>query len=185
MNNSLNIKALFIAAFCTIALLIAILIATFSIGPGLHSAEGMTEWYLLDSNIHHTLFSGLGGYSDSENYSDSLVMMVWYFEKENAFISAEKMLKFHLNESGHTEYVDLDLNRVSSNISATKYESNKTSGYFIVYKRPFLDSREDYFITYYGTTDPTNFAYQEDEIMDMIERSYYSSAGEVTGLEIN
>lgn len=179
-----NKKALFLIILAFLTLGSIYIINTFlMIGPGLPPAEGMAESYLIDSNTYDSLFPFISVHTASESHSDSLVLIVWYFEKDFLFQEGEKTLSDYLLKHGQTEVVELDLTKeLDTTINATKYEGGETSGYFIVYKNPFLETREDYFITYYGTTDTLHFSDQKNGLMYLIARSYHPGSGNVTAL---
>jgi len=55
----------------------------------------------------------------------------------------------------------------------TEYESETTSGYFLVYKKPFLAGRDDYFIVYYGLMGSVNLSNQTPLLKELITDGYY------------
>ncbi|WP_048194991.1 hypothetical protein [Methanococcoides methylutens] len=175
------------------------------IGPGLPPAEIMKEWYLPDRASDNeedlSLFPAISEYSAAGRYSNSTIMCVWYFEKESSFLEGEQKLSEYLKESGQVEIVEVnitnELNKVINDrgknwqptngprvFDVTKYQGTKTSGYFIVYKTPFLEKSEDYFIAYYGTKDTNNFTTKKNDLLYLIARSYYLGEGNVTSLDI-
>ncbi|NPE28792.1 hypothetical protein HNV12_12675 [Methanococcoides sp. SA1] len=179
-----NKKTLLIIVALSIILAISIFTSIFAMGPGLPSAERMPNWYMVNSDTHRPLFPLISINSESNIYSDSLVMIVWYFETESEFQRGEKKLSEYIEDRGQIEDVELYIRGgINTALNATKYEENETSGFFIVYEKPFGDNRDDYFITYYGTTTPELFSEQEDEIISLITHSYYSSSENVTGLD--
>ncbi|MPM80953.1 hypothetical protein SDC9_128004 [bioreactor metagenome] len=70
--------------------------------------------------------------------------------------------------------------------NSTGYESSETTGYFLMYERPFLKGREDYFIVYYGIMGPTNLTEETPALKKLIAKSYYMSNedGRVDGLKM-
>ncbi|ABE51511.1 hypothetical protein [Methanococcoides burtonii] len=155
----------------------------YRIGPGLPPAEGMPEWYLIDSNTYDSLFPFISINTASESHSDSLVLIVWYFERELLFQEAKKTLHDYLIINGKTENMQLDFTKeLDTTVNATKYEGKKTAGYFVVYENPFLETRDDFFIVYHGTTETHNFSDHERDLMKLISQSYYSNSGKVTSL---
>ena len=44
-----------------------------------------------------------------------------------------------------------------------------------MYEKPFLETREDYFIVYYGITGLTNLTEETPELKKLIAESYYMS----------
>ncbi|MEL4305363.1 hypothetical protein [Methanococcoides sp. LMO-2] len=174
------------------------------IGPGLAPAEIMKEWYLPggagDNEADLSLFPAISEYSASSRYSNSTIICVWYFEKKSSFLEGENNLSEYLKESGQVEILEINITNELDEVinsrgknwqptngprvfDATKYEGTETSGYFIVYENPFLETSEDYFITYYGTKDTTNFNDKKNDLMYLIARSYYLGEGNVTSLD--
>ncbi|UGV39802.1 hypothetical protein J7W08_06610 [Methanococcoides orientis] len=175
------------------------------IGPGLPPAEIMKEWYLpdraSDKEADLSLFPTISEYSAAGSYSNSTIMCVWYFEKKSSFLEGELKLSEYLKKSGQFKIVEINItNELDAVINdrgknwqptngprvfnATRYQGTETSGYFIVYRTPFLETSEDYFITYYGTKDTTNFTGKQNDILYLIARSYYLGEGNVTSLDI-
>lgn len=62
--------------------------------------------------------------------------------------------------------------------NVTGYKSPETSGYFLVYEKPFLKGRDDYFVVYYGVSNTTNLTKEATELKKLIAESYYMSNGE-------
>jgi len=66
----------------------------------------------------------------------------------------------------------------------TEYGSETTSGYFLVYKKPFLAGRDDYFIVYYGLMGSVNLSKQTPFLKELITDGYYlNEPGTVWGLK--
>ncbi|AKB35085.1 hypothetical protein MSSAC_0495 [Methanosarcina siciliae C2J] len=59
-----------------------------------------------------------------------------------------------------------------TSFNSTGHESPNTSGYFIVYERPFLEGREDYFIAYYGIMGTTNLSEETPALKKLIAESF-------------
>ncbi|ATU08292.1 hypothetical protein [Methanohalophilus portucalensis] len=181
------------------------------VGPGLPPSEMMPKWYLHDSmdddNANHlSMFPDISQYSDCGNYTRHTIMCVWYFDNKNSFIKSETNLSRYLVESGEVGVVKLNISDEISEIiesredknqwrptlgpkqfNATRYVSKTTSGYFLVYARPFLEEREDYFIVYYGTKDGADIGDQKQELKKLIAKSYYfgNSEGGVEDLHMH
>lgn len=176
---------------------------------GLPPSEMMPEWYLLDSinedgANYLSMFPFMSQYSDCGNYTRHTMMCVWYFDEKTAFLESEASLSRYLVESGNVDVVELDINdeinevvkvRESKNqwrptlgpkiFNATRYESDLTSGYFLVYSQPFLEAREDYFIVYYGTRENGSLTDQGPILEKLIAKSYYLGEGEVKSLNLS
>lgn len=112
-----------------------------------------------------------------------------------SFLKGEDILYNYLSENGNISQQELNIVTgfqeeikavETSNFTATRYESLETSGYFLVYERPFLEVREDYFIVYYGIGGMTNLTEEASEFEELISKSYYMSnkKGKVDSLRI-
>ncbi|WP_269851429.1 hypothetical protein [Methanosarcina horonobensis] len=154
------------------------------IGPGLPPSEGMPEWYIPETwkgNIQSctSSFPEISPYCNAGNYSGRKYINVWYFDDESEFLKGEDTLYRYLEENGNVFQEELNIsaelqeeierrevenfcNITSFNV--TGYESPETSGYFLVYERPFLETREDYFIVYYGIMGLTNLTEETPEL---------------------
>lgn len=178
------------------------------IGPGLPPSEAMPGWYIPGAwkeNVQNcTLpFPKISPYCKIGNFSGGRFISVWYFEDESEFLKAEDVLYLYLEENGNlsqqeinisTELQEIIERREAKNswgptfgphsFNTTRYESPETSGYFLVYKRPFLKEREDYFIAYYGIRGMTNLTEETPALRKLIAKSYYMSneEGKVDGL---
>lgn len=64
----------------------------------------------------------------------------------------------------------------SKSFDATKYESEITSGYFLVYEKPFVAYRDDYFIVYYGTIGAVDLSNQTPFLKALIADGCYLNA---------
>lgn len=176
------------------------------IGPGLPPSESMPKWYIpgaWQGNIQSctSSFPKISPYCNAGNYSEGKFINVWYFDDESKFLKGEDTLYLYLEENGNVFHQELNISAElqeeierrevenSCNITsfnATGYESPETSGYFLVYKRPFLETREDYFIVYYGIMGLTNLTEETPELKKLIAESYYMSneEGKVDDLKI-
>ncbi|WP_292388779.1 hypothetical protein [Methanosarcina sp. UBA5] len=178
-----------------------------SIGPGLPPPEAMPKWYIpgaWQGNVQSctSFFPQISPYCKSRNYSEGKFMIVWYFDDESKFLKGEDTLYQYLNANGNVFQQKLNIStelqekikRDKANNSwgptsgphlfnATGYESLETSGYFLVYKRPFLKDREDYFIAYYGIMGTMNLTEETPALKKLIAESYYmSKEGKVDNL---
>lgn len=179
-----------------------------SIGPGLPSSESMPKWYIPGAwkgNVQSctSFFPQISPYCNAGKYSGGKFINVWYFDDESEFLKGEDILYRYLEEGGNLSQQKLNISaelkevirRREAKISysetfgphsfnTTEYESPETSGYFLVYKRPFLKGREDYFIAYYGIMGTTNLTEETPALKKLIAKSYYMSneEGKVDGL---
>jgi hypothetical protein len=197
------LPVLLLAIVCLV--FIFIFVANLSTGPGLPPSEGMPDWYFPDSvhtnNTYLAYFPDISEYAASGVHSPHIMMCVWYFDDREAFLEASDGLSEYLAESGTVGVTELDiadeLNKTieareskkywrptfgPKTFNATVYENGTTSGYFLVYSKPFLESRDDYFIVYYGTKNNGSLPEQEQQLEELIADSYYNSEGKVTGL---
>jgi hypothetical protein len=152
------------------------------VGPGLPPSGMLAEWYLPDSMQdddadYLSLFPDLSPYAACGNYTRHAMMCTWYFEDQETFLRAENNLSRYLAGSGEVDIVELDLTGVNTSyeisgsriFNATRYRNETTSGYFLVYNRPFLADRDDCYIVYYGTRD--NGTLQDPKLEKMMARS--------------
>lgn len=182
-----------------------------AIGPGLPPSEAMPDWYvpksITDNKQECTLlFPKISQFCSYGNYTRRTMLAVWYFDDDKKFLQSENELTQYLEEHGQVSTVQLDINeeideevkRLESKnawrptfgqkkFDAAKYDSEITSGYFLVYKKPFLESRNDYFIVYYGTRGSVNLSEQTPVLKKLIAKTYYmaNENGTVEGLKIN
>jgi hypothetical protein len=157
------------------------------VGPGLPPSEMLAEWYLPDSMQgddadYLSLFPDLSPYAACGNYTRHTMMCTWYFEDQDAFLHAETNLSRYLAGSGEVDIVELDLTGVNITdeisgprvFNATRYQNETTSGYFLIFSKPFFD-RNDCYIVYYGTRD--NGTLQDPELEKMMARSLARAYG--------
>ena len=144
------------------------------------------------------------GYSVSDANLAGMIICTWFFSNRESFQTAEGMLSEYILESGNVSTVEFDIkdeiddvikarelkNRLSPNdywrptygpkvFNAARYESETTSGYFVVYSEPFVQISDDYFIVYYGTRGTTDLSNQTSSFEQLIAESYYFSEGSV------
>lgn len=208
--KKINKKIAFLV-FLIVALVgIWFILDTLSIGPGLPPSESMPKWYIpgawqKSEKGCTSLFPKISSYCDMGNFSGEKFISVWYFDGESEFLKGEDTLYQYLNSNGSVSQQKLNIStelqeRIkredansswgptvdSHSFNATEYESPETSGYFLVYERPFLETREDYFIVYYGIMGLTNLTEETPELKKLIAESYYMSneEGKVDGLMV-
>jgi hypothetical protein len=112
-------------------------------------------------------------YPDLSPMDDKYVAISWSFNRTEDFENAEKILYQSLEESGNISVMILDIgpelrrrSAIGDNetqygfnkVPVTQYISNKTSGYFMEFRRPLLQDREDYMIVYYGVLDSNDMS---------------------------
>lgn len=147
-------------------------------------------------------YCGYANYKQKES-NDLYLIVSWYFDDEKKFLQSEKDLYQYLEEHGRVSIVELDISEEISDeikrrenrsawgptfgpksFDVTKYESEITSGYFLVYKNPFIEGRDDYFIVYYGAMGSVDFSKQRPLLEKLIATSYYlNEHGEIGGLK--
>jgi hypothetical protein len=153
-----------------------------AIGPGLPPSGMLAEWYLPDSMQdddadYLSLFPDLSPYAACGNYTRHAMMCTWYFEDQETFLRAENNLSRYLAGSGEVDIVELDLTGINTSyeisgsriFNATRYRNETTSGYFLVYDKPFFANRDDCYIVYYGTRN--NATLQDPRLEKMMARS--------------
>jgi hypothetical protein len=206
-KNKKYLLPIVLLAIATLVFAVILFFYLFSIGPGLPPSGGMPYWYFPESADTNTTylayFPNISEYSISGEYTSHIIMCVWYFDDRKAFLEASDGLSEYLAESGTVGVTELDIadelnetieTRESNNcwsptfgpktFNATVYENDTTSGYFLIYSKPFLESRNDYFIVYYGTGNNESLPEQEQQLEELIADSYYNSEGKVTGLGV-
>jgi len=134
--------------------------------------------------------------------NDLYLVAAWYFDDSKKFLQAKEDLYQYLEENGRVSTVELNISKEMSeeikrresrlawgptfgpkSFDVTKYESGITSGYFLVYKKPFLAGRDDYFIVYYGSIGLVDLPNQTPFLKALIADEYYlSESGTVEGL---
>jgi hypothetical protein len=204
--KKVNKKIIFFIFFIIALIGIWLVLDFIKIGPGLPPSESMPKWYIpgaWQGNAEKcTLtFPEISPYCKVGKYPGGRFINVWYFDDESKFLKGEATLYRYLEENGNVFHLELNISAElqeeiarrevenSPNITSfnsTGYESSKTSGYFLVYKRPFLEGREDYFIAYYGIMETTNLTEETPELKKLIAESYYMSneKGKVEGLKV-
>jgi len=200
--KKLNIK-IALLVFLIIALLgVWLIFDVIPIGPGLPPSEGMPGWYIPGAWQGNeqgctSLFPKISPYCNAGNYSQEELINVWYFNDESEFLKGEDTLYRYLEENGNVFYQELNVSeelqevierRETENVwgpiyshhsfNATGYKSPETSGYFLVYEKPFLKGRDDYFIVYYGVRNTTNLTKEAPKLKKLIAESYYMANGE-------
>lgn len=202
INKKIALLIFFIAAVIGVWLLLDFI----QIGPGLPPSESMPKWYIpgawqKSEQGCTALFPKISSYCDMGNFSGGKFISVWYFDDESEVLKGENTLYRYLEENGNVFQQELNISKELqeetekrevensynlTSFNATGYESPETSGYFLVYERPFLETREDYFIVYYGIMGLTNFTEETPALKKLIAESYYMSneEGKVDGLKM-
>jgi hypothetical protein len=207
-NKKVSKKAKIIIFFVAIIAGVWFVFDILPIGPGLPSPKEMPNWYIPAaddlkgrSSCSSYFSNNISSYYNAGNYSDGVFINAWYFDVESNFLTGEYVLYHYLKENGNlsqqkinisTEIEELYKRGESENnttwetfvprlLNITEYRSRETSGYFIVHEKPFLETREDYFIVYYGTTDTENFTEQKPTLKKLIAKSYLY--GKIHGLK--
>lgn len=204
--KNVNKKIIFLIFLIVVLIGVWLVLDLIKIGPGLPPSEGMPKWYIpgaWQGNVENctSSFPEISPYCNARNYSGGKLINVWYFDDESEFLKGEYMLYSHLEENGSMFHQELNISTELqeeierrevenfpnlTSFNSTGYESSETSGYFLVYERPFLKGREDYFIVYYGTMGTTNLTEEAPALKKMIAESYYMSneEGKVDGLKM-
>ncbi len=127
-----------------------------------------------------SLYCGYANYSRTES-TDRYLAGEWYFGDKKQLQQAESELYRYLEEHGRVSTVELNISRelryaprnAPKSFDATKYESEMTSGYFMVYDKPFVSYRADYFIVYYGSIGSVDISNQTPFLKVLIADGYY------------
>ena len=156
--------------------------------------ETFAEYFsLIDkrkAGVSPPLFPALSQYCGYANYSrtgsdDRYLAGEWYFNDREEFLQAEKELYQYLNEHGRVSTVELNMSRELKRIgkgyspksfNATKYKSETTSGYFMVYENSF-GRKGDYFIVYYGAVGPVDLSNQTPFLRVLMARPFPNELG--------
>lgn len=205
LNNKINRIASIFALFTLIGLFVwFIVLPLVAIGPGYPSSQYLKTWYI-PSNVHgyrigetgssSPIFPELSQYSGYANYTrrkshDRYLISEWYFDDRKTFIQAEIVLYKYLEEHGRLSIAQLNISEeleIINNESghgpvtfnATKYESETTSGYFLIYKNTF--GPDNYFIVYHGSMGLANLSNQTQFLKNLIAASYPSAPNMIIG----
>jgi hypothetical protein len=205
-HRKVSKKEIFLASLIMLVFFIVsaaglwLVIDSLRIGPGLPPPEVMSKWYIPDASkgnaqVCTSLFPKISPYCNVANTSGRKLISVWYFDNESEFITGEDTLYRYLNENGNVSQQKLNIvtgvieetkTVETSTFNTTKYESPETSGYFLVYEKPFLETHEDDFIVYYGIRGMTNLTKETPALKDLIAKSYYmcNKKGKVDSLKM-
>lgn len=142
--------------------------------------------------------NGYGTFIDYYNPSRSAhyTIETWYFDDRVAFSEFEGKLAFYLENlsyNGSAGQAELNLSEefrmfqgtemnIQPTFIATTFKSPYTSGYFIVYEKPFSLQRDDYFIVYYGSVGSGTLESQTSALKELIASSYFTNTGIIRGL---
>ncbi|AAM04009.1 MULTISPECIES: hypothetical protein [Methanosarcina] len=204
--KKVNKKIIFLIFLIVVLIGVWLVLDLIKIGPGLPPSESMPKWYIpgaWQGNVESctSSFPKISPYCKVGVFSGGKFISVWYFDDESKFLNGEEMLYLHLEENGNVFHQELNISTELheeierrevenfpniTSFNSTRYESPNTSGYFIVYERPFLKGREDYFIAYYGIMGTTNLSEETPALKKLIAESFYMSneEGKVDGLKM-
>ncbi|MGP8329957.1 MAG: hypothetical protein ACT6FF_06530 [Methanosarcinaceae archaeon] len=115
---------------------------------------------------------------------DQYLIASWYFDDSKKFSRAEVDFYQYLKERGRVSTVELniseDLKRLGKErehtpvkFNVTGYESETTSGYFLVYKNPFGRNMDEFFIVYYGSMGSVDLPSQTPFLKELLADGYY------------
>ena len=124
---------------------------------------------------------------------DRYTSQAWYFNNWTKFSTEREKLFQYLHQQGTVTPVVLDISSdlISTNnsylagfktrfVNATKYQSDETSGYFIIFSTDFFYD-ESYYITYYGVNGSSDLSEEAHPlkvlmisgILGLLEDSHY------------
>ncbi len=151
------------------------------------------------SDENSALFPALSRYSSHALYQSvttnaTMIIAVWYFDNEREYSQAQEDLLTYLATEGTTNSAEIlvdypvlcEGNSASGEtkilgsgnkqrIRGTWYSGHFGSGIFLAISRPLMSERDDFFIQYYGMTEPYRQGNNSSEISDLIalnERPY-------------
>jgi hypothetical protein len=133
-----------------------------------------------------SLYSSYGLFR-SEKTNNTLVISVWYFNKEAEFRTAQQSLLAFLKQNGAVDTYDLETDnpdvclstdtgsdavtpgsRGAETIRSTWFTNSSGPGVFLAISRPLISGRDDFFIQYIGEVNSTNPSGNEAEIRDLV-----------------
>jgi hypothetical protein len=133
-------------------------------------------------------FPDLSRYCSSAAYADTragdqYLVVNWYFNTTAALPQAEKELCQYLQASGNLSSAELTLPAESEpsqddpgsrplSVPATKFESDRSSGYCVVVEKPLTSEHDDYFIVYFGVVGPAALPAHTAVLEGLMLRSY-------------
>jgi hypothetical protein len=138
------------------------------------------------------------------------MIAVWYFNEEHRFLTSEKELEDFLITSGKITTVELnftgfpvngdlsnsprqnspDNDRLPASLMTTGYESMNTTGLFFTVEIPGpgiqagerqVTGNDEYYIVYYGTTDPADLLSRTPFLREFIGNTYAYDRGSSAG----
>lgn len=130
-------------------------------------------------------FPGLSEYWAYTNLSyvktgDRYIAQAWYFNNWSKFSTEREKLFLYLHQQGTLTPAVLDISPelIATNnsylagyktrfVNVTKYQSNETSGYFIIFNTDFFYD-ESYYITYYGVTGSSDLMEETNPLKMLI-----------------
>lgn len=205
LNRKISRIASILALFALIGLFVWFIVLHFVvIGPGYPSPEYLKTWYI-PSSVHGyrigetgsspPIFPALSQYSEYANYTrrksnDRYLISEWYFDNRKEFLQAEAVLYQYLEGHGRLSTAQLNISEElkiidggwmygPATFNATKYESEMTSGYFLIYKDTF--GSDNYFIVYHGSMGLVNLSNQTPFLKALIADSYPSGPKVIVG----
>lgn len=127
-------------------------------------------------------YCGYATYADTRA-GDRYLVVNWYFNTTAALSQAEKELCQYLQVSGNLSSAELTLPAESEpsqdnqgsrplSIPATKFESDRSSGYFVVVEKPLTPEHNDYFIVYFGVVGSAALPDHTAALESLMLRSY-------------
>jgi len=112
---------------------------------------------------------------------DRYLVVNWYFDDKTDLLQAETVLCIHLRASGNVVSAEVilseepDVSQSGStfgSIAVTRFESEESSGYFVVVEKPLSSEHDDYFFVYYGVDGPAVLPDHAAAIKDLMLQSY-------------
>lgn len=130
----------------------------------------------LSRHCSHATYAGTSA-------GDQYLVVNWYFNTTAALSQAEKELCRYLQASGNLSPAELTLPAESEpsqddqgsrplSIPATQFESDRSSGYFVVVEKPLTSEHDDYFIVYFGVVGPAALPEHTAALEGLMLRSY-------------
>jgi len=119
-------------------------------------------------------------YADTGS-GDRYLVINWYFDDSADLSQAEMDLCSHLRASGNVSLAELALpgepdisqgEQSSRRVPVTRFESEESSGYFIVVEKPLSPEHDDYFVVYYGVVGTVILSDHVAALEDLMLRSY-------------
>ncbi|NLT21965.1 MAG: hypothetical protein GXX82_02850 [Syntrophorhabdus sp.] len=128
----------------------------------------------LSRHCSHAMYTDTGS-------GDRYTVVNWYFGDNTDLLQAETDLCSHLRASGNVVSAEVilseepDVSQSGStfgSIAVTRFESEESSGYFVVVEKPLSSEHDDYFFVYYGVDGPAVLPDHAAAIKDLMLQSY-------------